>query len=327
MEAIELLLENLDVEKVLHHYEFDNVKPSGNFIRASCRIHGGDNPTGFVINAVNGVWSCHTGSCGNGSIFHLIQRIERCGFPQAVNKLAEILGIDITELKIIAVDRQDKKELRKWLDTIRSMQKQEIIEYQPIMDSVKVTKFKEFEPSTLEFFGLHFAEEYYGTTSEGKELTLKDRLVFPVYFDSKLVMTSIRATKKSQQPKWLHQPADIHTGDLLYNYDNAKGKSEIAVVEGITDVWAFHEIGITAVATYGAHITQKQKRLLLMLGCKLIFCFDNDDAGVRAGKKAKEMFEMTSDIAFIHLPTGADPESVSREELTNYYGRKNIHPI
>lgn len=327
MDAVELLLDNLDVEAVLNHYEFDNIKPSGNFIRASCKIHGGNEPTAFVINAINGVWSCHTGSCGNGSVFHLIQRLERCGFPQAVNKLAEIMGIDITELKIVASNSQEKKELRQWLDTIRSMQKQDMPEYQPVMDSVKVTKFKEFQPSTLEHFGLHYAEQYYGTSSEGTELILKSRLVFPVYFDETLVMTSIRATKKNQQPKWLHQPADIHTGELLYNYDNAKGKREVVVVEGITDVWAYHEIGVTAVATYGAHITKKQKRLLLMLGSILIFSFDNDEAGIRAGRKAEEEFRMTSEIKFIHLPVGADPESISREELTNCYGRKNHYPI
>lgn len=323
MDAIQLIEQHIDVDLVLNHYKFDQIRPSGNFIRACCGIHGGDNPMSFVINQENGLWSCHT-SCGNGNIFQLVQKMENISFPESVYRVASIMGLDIQDLKIVAKTTQEKKELKNWIKTMKAMTRvTEFHEFVPVDEHKKVTKFKDFQQETLEKFGLYYFDKFQGLNRSGEPFIAYQRLAFPMIQQGKMVGMSLRATQYNHNPKWLHQPSSIATSDLLYNYDSAIGQEEVVVVEGITDVWAYHEIGVVAVCTYGAHVTDEQRRMLLRLGSKLVFSFDGDKAGRETTEKAIEMFQYTSDISVVQLPDGADPESISREELKQWYEKRN----
>jgi DNA primase len=327
MDAIQLIKEHLDVERILKYYDFDGAKPSGNKIRSCCKIHDGNNPTGFVIDVDTGLWSCHTSDCGSGDIFHLVQRLEDIGFPVAVHKVADVLGLDIGNLEIVARTKQERKELRDFLDAIKRAQQKELQAYTPEGTAVNVKKFKEFQSSTIEHFGLTFFKTFIGVNSKGEPITLFDRLGFPIIQEGKQVGFSLRATRQGEIPKWIHQPTDLEVRGLLYNYDAVLGEPVVVVVEGITDVWAYHEIGIPAVAIYGSHISKEQVRLLLRLGCDLIFSFDGDIAGRSAMKKAYDTFKLTSNIRFVILPDGQDPESIPREELWKHYETKRHYPL
>ena len=109
MSAVEIIKANLDVEKILEHYNAKGIAHYGDFIRCCCPIHNGDNPTAFVMNTEKGLWSCKTNDCGDGDIFTLVEKMEDMNFPQAVQKVAEILGIDINDMVI--VQRKDRKNV------------------------------------------------------------------------------------------------------------------------------------------------------------------------------------------------------------------------
>lgn len=323
MDAIQLIEKNLDVQKILDYYGFEQVTPSGNYIRACCKIHEGNTPSAFVINIDRGVWSCHTGDCGNGNIFQLVQKLENVLFPVAVHKVADVLGIDINSLEIVARNHDELKELREWLKIMkRQQQTREKIAYQPNGTTRKIKQFKEFQLSTIEKFGLVYYDTFNGTKSNGDSFQAHDCLGFPIIFEGKEIGVSLRQTKKGAVPRWMHQPTLIKTGDILYNFDNAVGQDDVTVVEGITDVWAYDEIGITAVAVYGSSITDEQKRLLLKLGCNLTFSFDGDEAGRKAMRQAYDMFRQTSNIKAVWLPEGNDPENLKREELKEHYEKR-----
>lgn len=326
MDAIQLIEKHIDVEKILDHYKFDSVRPSGNFVRACCGIHGGDNPMSFVINQENGLWSCHT-NCGNGNIFQMVQKIEEISFPQAVGRVAEILGIDITKLAIVARNDDEKRELKEWKKTILALQPKAFEEYVPIGDAKVVKKFKDFLPETIEFFGLYLFEELHALSRDGNPFLVQNRIGFPIKRDGKTIGMSLRAIRSHQLPKWLHQPSTIKTSELLYNFDEAIGKEEVAVVEGITDVWAYHEIGVTAVATYGAHLGDEQRRLLIQLGCDIVLSYDGDKAGRDATKRAIEALGRTSNVKVVHLPDGKDPENLKRTELRDTYEKRNNYKV
>ena len=80
MDATTLIQQHLDVEALLEHYGFNNIHNNGDIIRACCKLHGGDNPTAFVINKNTGLWYCHTGECGGGDVFTLVQKFEGINF-------------------------------------------------------------------------------------------------------------------------------------------------------------------------------------------------------------------------------------------------------
>ena len=87
MDAVSVIKQNIDVEKILRHYNVD-FKYFGDYIRCACPIHNGDNPTAFVINE-DFLWSCHTGGCGAGDVFTFIEQMEDLDFPKAVKKVVK----------------------------------------------------------------------------------------------------------------------------------------------------------------------------------------------------------------------------------------------
>ena len=324
MDAVGLIKNNLDVEKVLRHYNID-FKYFGDYIRCACPIHNGDNPTAFVISE-DFLWYCHTGNCGKGDVFTFIEEMEDLDFPKAVKKVAEILEIDIENL-IIAERKSDYlKEVENFIKYIklkRERQNKELKEYEVRADLSQVRSFRNYKESTLTHFDLKYAKEIKLDKKSGGTFSLYERLVIPIIINGLRIGVSIRKIRAKDNPKWFHAPAEIETGSILYNIDNCKNGNEIIVCEGIFDVWSWYEAGFNnVVCTFGAHLTEKQYRLLLRTGKDIVWCYDGDGAGIEATKKAVNMMKYKVNQWVIHLPEGADPGNCDSETLIELYNKK-----
>lgn len=323
MDAVTLITQNLDVEKLLNHYDFEQIKSDGDIIRACCKLHGGNNPTAFVINRNTGYWYCHTSDCGGGDAFTLVERFE--GYTRedfgykTVPWLASFYNINIDGLQIIDRKTNYLDELKKFINIAKKHKKKDLQEFYLQEEIHEVVKFRNFQLETLQHFKLGHVESVSLFKRNGETYTLYNRLVFPIVFDNKQVGVSLRRVKSSDFPKWSHQPVYLKTNAILYNYDDVKSSQSIVICEGITDVWAFYEIGIPAVAIFGSHITNEQYRLLMLTSADLIFAFDGDEAGQTATKKAIEMFHNKANISVISFDITEDPCSISREELYEKY--------
>lgn len=324
MHATEYLEQHIDVAKLLDHYEFEGARQEGDIIRCACKLHGGNNNTAFVMRVTNGLWWCHTGNCGGGNIYKLVMRMEECTFPQAVEFVARLFKIDISEYDIISQQVAEEKELKSWVRAMQSRRKSVIGAYDPQVELRRVKKFRTYEPATLEHFQLMYAPEVLATKRDGGTYKLRDRLAFPIMQDGIQVGMSYRRIKNADFPKWLHQPASIETRNLLYNYDATSGQEEIVVCEGITDVWAFHEIGIPAVCTFGAHLTDEQMKMLIRTGADLVLAYDGDEAGQNAVVKAHEMLRLIANVKYIPFNAGEDPDNLPREELWKRYEQRQL---
>lgn len=319
MDAVTLINDSLDVEKILAHYDFSGVESHGDILRARCKIHGGPNPTSFVINEDTGLWYCHAG-CGGGDVVTLARTLDDSTFPQAVSTLASILNIDINNMELNKKKSDDEKEMSSWFKLMTKRRDRVEMEEYHIEEEVKeVTKFRDFEQATLKHFELGHVERV--TLSRRDETTyqLRNRLVIPIKMNGASVGVSLRRTKATDIPKWSHQPINIKTSNLLYNYDSTLNAKSVVVVEGAFDVWAFHEIGIPAVATYGAHLTDDQYRLLLQCGADLVLAYDGDGAGRTAQKNALEALRGKANLYTMYFSDGEDPASIKREELRDKY--------
>lgn len=323
MDAVELLLEHIDVERLLNHYDFDKQTPRGHYVRACCKIHGGNNPTSFVINTETSYWFCHT-QCGGGDAYTLVQRMEGIDFPSAVRWVAKFFDIDIQNMQIVERKEAHIKEMKAWIKAMKARQKKELVEYSVDEEIKNVNKFRGFQAETLKHFGLGWVKEITLISLEDRPYKLMNRLVFPVLKDGIQVGVAFRRVNNNDMPKWSNQPRDLNYSEILYNYDNVSGETEIVVCEGITDVWAYYEIGVPAVATFGAHLTEEQYRLLIKTGADIVLSYDNDDAGKLATEKAIELLRYKANLKRIVLQPGQDPENISREELKSYYEQRAI---
>ena len=311
------------MEKLLQHYNFDKIHRNGNMLRACCAIHGGNNPSAFVVNEDTGLWFCHTGDCGGGDAYTLVQKMENIGFAESVLWLSNFFGVNVDNMKFTEKKRHKTLPDLKKLSSIVERKKPSVFTPFYIPDEIRpVTKFRSFALSTLQHFNLGYVKTASLISKTNNPYTIHNRLAFPIMFNNMQVGISFRRIKASDIPKWLHQPAHLEVGKLLYNYDAICSASSIVVSEGITDVWAWYEVGIPAVATFGAHITNEQYRLLLNTGADLVFAFDGDDAGRVATRKALDMFKYKANTSIINFSDSEDPESIPREELLNYYKRR-----
>lgn len=322
MHATQYLQEHIDVAKLLEHYEFENVRAEGDLLRCSCKLHGGDNASAFVMRATNGLWWCHTGDCGGGDIYTLVQRMEECSFPEAVKFIANLYGVDISDYEIVAQKAREEKELTLWVNTMQSRRKRALGAYSPQAETRRVVKYRNYTKETIDHFELRVADKVEATKRDGTTYTLRNRLAFPIRQDGVQIGVSYRRIRNDDIPKWLHQPASIETKNLLYNYDAASGQSEIAVVEGIIDVWAYHEIGVCAVATFGAHLTDEQYKQLLRTGADIVLSYDGDDAGASATQKAHQRLQYVANVKYVPFQEGEDPDNLPREELAKRYEQR-----
>lgn len=324
MDATTYINQHLDVEKLLQHYNFEKISVNNDLIRACCKLHNGDNPTAFVINKTNGLWYCHTG-CGGGDIFTLVEHFEgfsKYDFPKTIHWLASFFDLNIEGLSIYK--KPDYlKELQKFISIIKKSKQNTLSEFTLKEEIKQVIKYNNFLPETLKFFNLGYVESVQLAKKSGDVYTLYNRLVFPIIFNNIQVGVSLRRVNNNDFPKWSHQPANINFGNFLYNYDNVRTANEIIVCEGITDVWAFHECNLPAVATFGSHITNEQYKLLLQTSANLTFSFDGDKAGQLATTKAIDMFKYKANISTITFNHNEDPASIPRKELIKLFEYRN----
>ena len=310
MNAVDVIVKNVDPIKLLEYYNAKGIKVHGDTVRCACPIHGGNNTTAFVYHLERKLWYCHTGCLTGGDCIELVQKIEGIEFKEAVNFLANLFVLDITNLEIIEKKNRFDKELKMFFNVAKKKEINEVT-----LDTSKVYKlkqYKDFKPETLEYFNVGYAKQldkWY------------DRVYVPIYQFNKLVGCTLR-TVKNEVPKWAHNPSNIETGNLLYNYDNCIGSSMIIVSEGVTDVWKWHEAGYSAVCTFGAKLSDMQANMLIRTGADICWAYDGDTAGQTAISKAIDKMRNKATMYKIVFDEGIDPGICTEEQLKEYYKNK-----
>lgn len=324
MSAVDVIKANLDVERVLEHYKAKGIAHYGDFIRCCCPIHQGDNNTAFVMNTEKGLWSCKTNDCGDGDIFTLVEKMEDIPFPKAVEKVAEILGLDINEMIIVQRKDSYQKELEEFRKYISGKKKKkEVKEFSLNAEIKQVKKFRNFKSETLRHFELGYVGEVSLEKKAGGIFTMYERLTIPIYQNGVVVGISLRKMRAQDNPKWFHTPHTLETGQIIYNLDSCTKDEPIIVCEGMFDVWGWYEAGYTnVVCTFGAHLSKEQYRMLLRTGKDLVWSFDGDGAGLEATKKAVEMFRYKATQWIVHFEEGQDPGNCEPDILNKLYDEK-----
>jgi DNA primase len=329
MNVVEYIQDNLDPLVVLNHYGFKHLVETDENIRACCEIHKGNNPTAFIWNKSNNLWFCYTGDCGGGDVFTLVQKMDNVDFTTAVRKTAKILDLDISGLEFTSNRDHILHEQKKWIELQRRRRSHTgcVEEY-----SLPFTRyytnhetFKRFPEVTLEYYSASFCNLYPTINS-----MLYNKLVIPIFQDEKIVGVALRDTSGTFIPKWFYQPTGLKINSLLYNIDyitkNSDSLQEVILVEGIFDVWAYHEIGIdNVVAIFGSSLKDEQYKQLLKLPLNIVMSFDNDDAGRKCARETAKKFRNKTQVYNIELPDGKDPGDCTQDELLDVYLKRKLY--
>jgi len=279
----------------------------------------------FFVNDEKGFYHCFS-SGKHGDAISFLMEVEGLTFPEAVEKLAGLAGVEMPKSDPQAEARAARnKETISWMERAkeffeRSLYRQVGQEARDYLSNRGLSK------TAAEYFGMGFApNDFSALKSEliqqgasEKQLVeagliiesddrsrdswdrFRNRIMFPIH-DSRgrLVAFGGRAMEKDAKAKYLNSPETpvFSKSRLLYNYHRARkalvapknGSRGMIVAEGYMDVIALSRAGFEhAVAPMGTALTEEQLDLLWRAGPEPILCFDGDKAGLRAAYRSIE---------------------------------------
>ncbi len=296
----------------------------GGSLKGLCPFHDERSPS-FHVTPARGLWYCF--GCGEGGdVISFLERIEHVSFAEAVERLAERTGVQLTyEETGGRPSRGPQREQRTRMLEAHRVAAEFYADHLTHPDGRLARRFlsdRGFDREAAEQFGVGYAPREsgalrthllsHGFTDDdlvagglvvaGQRAPydrFRGRLVWPIrdLMGSVVGFGARRLYDDDRiEAKYLNTPETplYHKGAILYGVDLAKREiareSRAVVVEGYTDVMACHLAGVrTAVATCGTSFGEEHAKVLRRL------LMDQDEFrgeviftfdGDQAGKKA-----------------------------------------
>ena len=279
----------------------------------------------FFVNDEKGFYHCFS-SGKHGDAISFLMEVEGLSFPEAVERLAGIAGMDMPK-----VDPQAEARAMENKKTISWMERAQEFFTKSLMRDVgaearEYLKGRGLTRTAAEKFGIGYAPDSFKAlrdemiqqgASDAKLIEagllikpdqsgkdpwdrFRNRIMFPIHdARGRLIAFGGRALAKDQKAKYLNSPETpiFQKGQVLYNYPFARKalaapnnpRRGLIVCEGYMDVIAMVRAGFPeAVAPLGTALTEQQLDLLWRAGEAPILCFDGDKAGLRAAYRSVE---------------------------------------
>lgn len=313
---------------------------AGASFKGKCPFHN-EKTASFFVSPDRGTYHCF-GCNKGGDIFSFIEEVEGIPFKEALTILAQKAGVEIKSFQKTEKDDTRILEVLKEAESFfeECLSKNEkVLSY--IKDrGVKTETIKDwnigFIPDGWRNLYDHLKARGYnekemieaGLINEknGKYFDrFRSRIIFPIRNTQGVVVgfsgRIFGQVEDSEAPKYLNSPETkvFHKSKILYGYDKAKGdilkSKKVIVVEGQFDVVLSHQAGTkNTVATSGTALTPEHIMLVGRVADKVQFCFDSDDAGIKALERALMIsyaLEVRSEV--IEIQSGKDPADQIRE--------------
>jgi DNA primase len=344
---IDDLLDRVDIVDVISARI--DLRKSGKNYSARCPFHDEKTPS-FSVSPDKQFYYCF--GCGaGGNAIGFVMDHDHLGFPDAVEILASQVGMEVPkEAAPDAAADNYRRKLYALLAEADRFYRQQLRTHSERNAAVKYLKKRGLSGEISTQFGIGFAPPGWDNLinrlceddsdmkllqdaglviqKEGDQSRYYDRfrnrIIFPIRDTRGRTIGFGGRVLDDSKPKYLNSPETpvFHKGRELYGLHEAhKTLGEIhslLVVEGYMDVVALAQYGIlNAVATLGTAATTEHLEKLFRYTSEVIFCFDGDEAGTKAARRAMEtsLPVMTDGrrARFLFLPDGEDPDSLVRK--------------
>ncbi|WP_461247491.1 DNA primase, partial [Treponema sp. R6D11] len=319
-ETIKLILEKTNLPDLAGSYV--KLRENGDDFSGCCPFHNEKTPS-FHISASKNLYHCF--GCGKGgSAIQFVMDAENLDFLSAVEFLAERAGVELGETnKDEELSAQRKK-------IIEINKKYAVKCYKDLVankDALKYAEERGLTPQIIKHFCIGYADgsldglgadeqtlEVAGLASKKGNSKFQGRLIFPIIDVRKNVLAFGGRAIEKNTAKYINSPNTLafNKSYNLFGLNLAKSSSakSIILVEGYMDVVSLHKSGFTsAVASCGTAITEGQAKLIKRYKDNVIICYDQDDAGKEATKKAIDILRDAHLNVFVAVWDGAkDPD-------------------
>lgn len=339
-EFLDDLRRRADIESTVSSYV--SLKRKGKILTGLCPFHNEKTPS-FTVYPETQSYYCF--GCGNGGdVITFIRNIENLDYMEAVKLLADRHGVSMPQdgydsglskkrTEMYGANREAARFFHAKLYSPEGRQGLEYFYSRGLTDD------------TIRHFGLGYApdsghdlENYLvskgysqqllydanilrSTVKNGKRYyydAFKNRAMFPVIdLRGNVIAFSGRRIHDADSDRKYVNTSDTlvyKKGSNLFALNFAKkSKSDsIILCEGNLDVISLHQAGFTnAVAGLGTALTEEQAHLLSRYAGEIFICYDSDEAGQKATRKAINILGKTTlKVRIIHMTGGKDPDEI-----------------
>ncbi|HEG3654574.1 TPA: DNA primase, partial [Campylobacter jejuni] len=292
-----------------------------------------------------GFYHCFACKAG-GDAFKFVMDYEKLSFTDAVEKVASLSNFTLSYTK---EKQENKKELKSILPSLNAYFKDNLKHHKEILTYLYQRALNDKDIAKFEL-GFAGASEDSIRLLQNQKIPLEDamsvgalkkdennefyasfiwRITFPIYDHKDLLVGFGGRTLNPNVPaKYVNSPQNIlfDKSRIFYAFNIAKEniakKKEIIVCEGYMDAIAFHKAGFNnAVAVLGTALTEHHLPLIRRYDAKVILCFDNDEAGLKAATRSAFLLSTNKiDGKVAILQGGKDPaELVAKNESTKLH--------
>jgi len=280
---IDAVRERTDIVRLISEYV--PLKRAGREFRGPCPFHQEKDPS-FYVNPAKEVYFCH-GCKAGGGVFNFVMAMEGLNFNEAVEKLADRLGYQVT-YDAASPDqvkgRLEKDRLFKLNQTAADFFQYTLVETPGAASARDYLAGRSFAGPIIEEYKLGFAPPGWDNLSgflakkgfQEKEITtvglarersgertggrniydmFRNRIVFPILdHRGRVVAFSARQMPgEDEGPKYINSPETpiYRKGNVLYGFYQARqaiqDSKEAIIVEGQTDLLSVRQAGILPV--------------------------------------------------------------------------------
>ncbi len=318
------------------------LKKAGRNMQACCPFHNEKTPS-FSVSPEKNFYYCF--GCGaKGNAISFLMNYEHLSFIDSVEKIAQENAIEVIYENYDVEKAKTKTSTYKILDDTAAFYEKNLFsnfgdEAQKYLvnrdlDGDISKKFRlgySLRGNNLE---KHFSGKY--TKDELKNSTLissgetgdydqfRDRLMFPIRDPRGRVLGFGARSLGDKLPKYINSAESelFQKRFVLYGlYETLQTSVKIdslIIVEGYMDVIALFQQGIFgAVASLGTAFTKEHINLAKKYTSKIHICFDGDNAGRKAAKRAVESIlpaiDLNDEVRITFLPDGEDPDTLVKK--------------
>ncbi|MFH0735243.1 MAG: DNA primase [bacterium] len=318
------------------------IKKHGRNFMGLCPFHQEKTPS-FVVSEIKQIFNCfgcHTG----GDVFKFVKEYKSISFYEAVQEVADIIGIQIEETSDELSKQEQETEQLYEINIIAARYFSNLLLNEPDGE-IGRNYFKERNIQLVmqRAFGLGYAspkwEEFYNylvsqniNIDKAKQLGLVDmgdkgnyydkfrgRVIYPIFSpNGRVTAFAGRVLVKSDtSAKYLNSPESpiYYKRRVLYGLSHSKDDirklDSVVLVEGYMDLISLYQKGIkNVVASSGTALTEEQVTLLSRYTKNIFVLYDSDPAGEKAALRSIEiLLKKDFEVKILSLPSGEDPDS------------------
>lgn len=337
-EFIEDLHDRLDIEDVVSSYV--SLRRTGKNLKGLCPFHSEKTPS-FTVFPETKSFYCF--GCGaSGDVISFMMRIDNLDYVEAVKACAEKAGMSMPDesydnslsklrVRLLSANREAARFYNRQLSAPENREALDYFLRRGLTPEIIAHFGLGYAPNdwrklTDYLKGLGFTENELiqanlARRTDGKQNcydNFRNRVMYPILDVRNNVIAFGGRVMDDSKPKYINtSDTPIYkksNGVFALNFAKNTPDRKLILVEGYMDVIALHQAGITnAIACLGTAFTAEMANLLSRYADEILICYDNDEAGRKATKRALDILGHTKlKLKVIKMEGGKDADEIVR---------------